>query len=247
MGRKPKTKAKYEEIEAPEEDVFIKFKQVKLTSKQKQLVELINNNKVVIATGPAGTAKTFCAAYAALKLFVKDEEIHKIIITKPTEIVGDTALGFTPGTLEEKLAVYMENFADVFEDIVENGVIHQMVAAKELQYKAPQFVRGRTLKNAIVIVDEFQSFDIHQLMAIATRLGKDNTRFIFCGDIKQNDINRKYVALNLFKEILHDLPGTAQFEFTKEDNMRDPLVQMIVERFEQMEAAGKITPNKKNA
>jgi phosphate starvation-inducible protein PhoH len=84
-------------------------------------------------------------------------------------------------------------------------------------------------------------------MAIATRMGKDNTKFIFCGDIKQNDINKKYVALNLFKEIVNGLPKTDQFEFTKEDNMRDPLVQALVERFEQMEQEGKITPNKKNA
>lgn len=243
MGRK---KPKYVETEETQ-DSFIEFKQVKLTTKQKQLVDLINKYKIVIATGPAGTSKTFCAAYAALKLYATTDEYQRIIITKPTEIVGDTALGYTPGTLDEKLSIYMENFNDVFEDIVEHNVISQMVTARELQYKAPQFVRGRTMKNSIVIVDEFQSFDIHQLMALVTRMGKSNCKFIFCGDIRQNDINKKYVALNLFKEILNELPGTVQFEFTKEDNMRDPLVQMIVERYEQMEREGKITPNKKNA
>lgn len=228
---------------------FIEFKEdVKLTPKQKELVKLIVENKITLITGPAGTAKTFCAAYAACKLMDKyPNDYRRIIITKPTEIVGDTALGFTPGSLEEKLMIYMENFQDVFEDILEDQSYRQMVSAKEIVYKAPQFVRGRTLKNSIVIVDEFQSFDIHQLMAIATRMGKDDTKFIFCGDIKQNDINKKYVALNLFKLILKDLPRTTQFEFEKEDNMRDPLVQQIVERFEQMEAAGLITPNKKNA
>lgn len=248
MGHKPKPKPRYQEMEDTQDEPFIKFrKDIKLTPKQKILVELINNNKIIVATGPAGTSKTFSAAYAALKLFADEHEVHRIIITKPTEIVGDTALGYTPGTLDEKLAVYMENFNDVFEDILEPGILQGMVMGKEIIYKAPQFVRGRTFKNSIVIVDEFQSFDIHQLMALVTRIGKSNTKIIFCGDIKQNDISRKYVAVNLFKEILLGLPGTAQFEFTKEDNMRDPLVQMIVERYEQMETEGKITPNKKNA
>lgn len=246
MGRKKVAKYIEEEI-AQTSNPFIEFKKVKLTPKQKQLVELINKNKVVIATGPAGTSKTFCAAYAALKLFSETDDYHKILITKPTEIVGDTALGYTPGTLEEKLSVYMENFNDVFEDIVEPSVITQMVTARELQYKAPQFVRGRTLKNAIVIVDEFQSFDIQQLMAIITRIGRQNCKFIFCGDIKQNDIHRKYVAVNLFKEILKDVPGTAQFEFSDEDNMRDPMVTQILKNYEQLEREGKITPNRKNA
>ncbi len=244
MSRRKTPKYVEEELT---QDSFVEFKKIKLTEKQKLLIDLINKNKIVVATGPAGTSKTFCAAYAALKLFATTEEYQRIIITKPTEIVGDTGLGYTPGTLEEKLAIYTENFNDVFEDMVEPGVIAQMITSKDLQYKAPQFVRGRTIKNSVVIIDEFQSFDIHQLMAIVTRIGKVNTKFIFCGDIKQNDISRKYVAVNIFKELLSELPGVALFEFTKEDNMRDPLVQLIVEKFDKMEAEGKITPNKKNA
>lgn len=246
MGRKRAT-PKYQEEEAPQEEVFIKFKQVKLTAKQKQVVDLINKNKITIITGPAGTAKTFCAAYAALKLFEKEDDVHRIVITKPTEIVGDTALGYTPGTLEEKLAIYTENFNDVFEDILEHGILNGMIIGKEIQYKAPQFVRGRTMKNSVVIVDEFQSFDIHQLRALVTRMGRSNCKFVFCGDIKQNDIARKYVAVNLFKEVMEGLPNVALFEFDKTDNMRDELVSMIEERFEKLETDGRLTPNRKNA
>lgn len=245
MGRKRAT-PKYQEQEIEQPEVFIKFKTVKLTPKQKQLVDLINKNKIVVVTGPAGTAKTFCAAYAALKLFEKEDDVYRVIITKPTEIVGDTALGFTPGTLEEKLAIYTENFNDVFEDILEPGILQGMIVGKEIQYKAPQFVRGRTMKNAVVIVDEFQSFDIQQLRALVTRMGRSNCKFIFCGDIKQNDIARKYVAVNLFKEVMSGLPNVALFEFDKSDNMRDELVSMIEERFEKLEAEGRLTPNKKN-
>ena len=240
---KGKRTPKYIEDEV---DGFIDFKDVKLTPKQKQLEELIYKNKIIVATGPPGTSKTFCAAYAALKLFSKGNDYNKIIITKPTEIIGTTALGFTPGSLEEKLAVYMENFNDVFEDIIEYSTLNQMITAKDIQFKAPQFVRGRTFKNAIVIVDEFQSFDIHALRSLVTRIGKAHTKIIFVGDIKQNDIAKRYVAVNIFKEVLAGLPGVALFEFDKSDNMRDPLVSMIEERFDKLEIEGKLTPTKKN-
>lgn len=231
-----------------ENEALIQFKEdLKLTSKQKELIKMINQNKITVVTGPAGTAKTFCAAYAALKLMDKDyDNYQKIVITKPTEIVGDTALGFTPGTLEEKLGVYMENFQDVFEDIIEPQTLKQLVTSQEIQYKGSQFVRGRTLKNSIVIVDEFQSFDIKTLMAIVTRIGRNNCKMIFCGDIKQNDINRKYVAVNLFKQILEGIPDIGMFEFSKEDNMRSPIVTSILDNYDRLEAEGLITPNKKN-
>lgn len=244
MARGTKKTPKYE---LEEQDSFVEFKEgVKLTPKQKKLEELIYKNKIIVATGPAGTSKTFCAAYAALKLFSVGNDYNKIIIVKPTEIVGSTALGYTPGSVDEKLGVYMDNFYDVFEDIVEPRIIQGMVMAKELQFKAHQFVRGRTIKNTVVIIDEFQNFEIDVLRALVTRIGKDHCKLVFCGDIKQNDIARKYVAVNVFKDILAGLPGVAFFEFDKSDNMRDPLVSMIEERFENFEAEGKLTPTKKN-
>ena len=247
MSKRTPKYQKEEEIEIDNDHLISFRKDTKLTPKQKEAVSLIFANDITVLTGPAGTAKTFCAAYAATKLFSKDEQYHKIIITKPTEIVSDAELGFTPGSLEEKLGVYMENFQDVFEDIVDGDSLKMMVTAKEIIYKGAQFVRGRTLKNAIIIVDEFQSFDIKTLMALATRLGKSGAKMIFCGDIKQNDIHKKYVAVDIFKEIMTDLPGVALFEFDESDNMRHPLVQMMVRKFEELEAAGRIPQNKKNA
>lgn len=235
-------------IEEEDNDHLITFnKDLKLTPKQKEAVKLIYNNDITILTGPAGTAKTFCAAYAALKLFSKEDQYHKIIITKPTEIVGDADLGFTPGSLEEKLAIYMENFNDVFEDIISGDSLKQLVTAKEVVYKSVNFVRGRTIKNSIVIVDEFQNFNIKQLMALATRMGRLGAKMIFCGDVKQNDINKKYVAVEIFKEIMDGLPAVAQFEFEDEDNMRSPLVQLMVKKYEELEAIGRIPRNQRGA
>ena len=248
--KKPKVKRtpKYREVlELKEpEDNFITFKEVKLTPKQKIVYDLIVNNKIISITGVQGTSKTFIAAYAALKLFNSDPNVNKVMIVKPTEIVGSTALGYTPGTVEEKLAVYLENFNDVFEDIVDERTITQMVSAKELQFKAAQFVRGRTIKNTILIIDEFQNFELNTLVAILTRLGK-HSKIILCGDIKQNDIAKQYVAVNVIKELLTDHPGIVQFEFDKSDNMRDPLVIRLVDKLEKMEAEGKLTPNRKGA
>ncbi len=244
MARGQKKTPKYLEDES---DDFIEFKDVKLTARQKKLEQLIYDNAIVVATGPPGTSKTFCAAYAALKLFSKSNDYNRIVITKPTEIIGPTALGFTPGSLDEKLGVYMENFNDVFEDIIEERTIKQMVEAKEIQFKAPQFVRGRTFKKQIVIVDEFQSFDVSQLRALVTRLGKLNCKIIFCGDVKQNDIARKYVAVGVLKKVLAGLPDVGIFEFDKSDvQFRHPLVTMIEDRFDALEAAGELTPTKKN-
>ncbi|TXH08757.1 MAG: hypothetical protein E6R03_17745 [Hyphomicrobiaceae bacterium] len=218
-----------------------------MTPKQQKLEQMIYDNKIIIATGPPGTSKTFTAAYAALKLLSKSDDYFRIVLAKPTEIIGSTALGHTPGSLEEKISVYTDHFYDVFEDIIDTRTFEQLISAKNVQFKVAQFMRGRTFKNAIVIVDEFQSLDIDALRALVTRVGKDNCKIIFTGDVKQADIAKKYVAVDVFKAILTGLPQVAQFEFDLSDNMRDPLVSMIEERFERAEAEGKLTPTKKNS
>lgn len=229
-----------------EEDSFIQLKDVTLTSKQKELTELIYNNKIIIATGPPGTSKTFCAAYAGLKLFSKGSEYNRIVLVKPTETVGNS-LGYTPGSLDEKIGVFTENFYDVFEDIVDLKIIDQMIQAKELQFKIAQYVRGRTINKSVVIIDEFQNLDVHQLRSLVTRLGKISCKMIFCGDIKQSDISSKYVAVNVLKEVIDGLPETSVFEFTHEDvQFRDPLVTLIEKRFDKIESEGRLTPTKKN-
>ena len=242
MARKNKPKYQEDLIEQVEEP-FIKFQKVKLTPKQKIVQELINNNKITVLTGVAGTSKSFIAVYSALKLL--GDDYHRIIITKALETVGESQ-GWLPGTIEDKMQPFMDSFEDIYEDILEPGVSQQMISSKEIQYKASQYIRGRTLKKSIVIVDEFQSVELPILIALVTRMGKNNCKFIFCGDIKQNDIDKKYVAVNIFKQILYELPGVALFQFAPEDNMRDPLVQMIVQRYEQLESEGLLTPNRKN-
>jgi phosphate starvation-inducible PhoH-like protein len=232
-----------------EKDKFVKlqklqFKDIKLTDKQKTVLKLIQTNKIAVISGAPGTSKTFIACYAALQLF-KDGKYDKIIITKPTEVVGGTELGHLPGTLEDKLSVYIESFIDCFSDIIEGKELKELIDLKQIEYKPVQFVRGRTFKNKIVIIDEIQNFDLKSLMALITRFGT-GSKFILCGDENQNDISFKYVAINLFKEILHGIEGVGMFEFEKSDIMRDPILIEITDRYEQMKLEGKLTPNKRN-
>lgn len=258
MGRKPSINSRKRSRQADDEmdnfeesggykkiENFIKFKKIKLSDKQHELFNLIKNSKITIATGPPGTAKSFCACYAALKLYEK-KFCDKIIITKPTEIVGGSNLGFLPGTLDEKLFVYMDSFVSVCSDIIDQPFLGQMISSKEIEYKPVQFMRGATFKNCVVIVDEFQSFDIKELMAIITRFGNINCKMIFIGDINQNDIDKKYVAVNIFKEILDGIEGISMFEFDRSDIVRDPILIEITDRYDKMKSDGRLTQNRKN-
>ncbi len=223
----------------------LKFKKVKLSEKQNQLFNLIKQSKICVAVGPPGTAKSFTALYAALKLY-NDEFCEKIIITKPTEIVGASQLGFLKGDLNEKLGPYMDSFVSVCEDILDKECLSQMLVNNNIIYKPVQFMRGATFKNTVVIIDEFQSFDIKELMAIVTRFGNIKCKMVFIGDINQNDIDKRYVAVNVFKEILKGIDGISMFEFDRTDIVRDPILIEICDRYDKIKDEGKLTLNRKN-
>jgi phosphate starvation-inducible PhoH-like protein len=223
----------------------LKFKKIKLSDKQVELFNLIKDNKIVVATGPAGTSKSFCACYASLKLY-ESGFCDKIIITKPTEIVGASSLGHLPGTLEEKISVYMDSFISVCSDVIESSSLQELILTKEIEYKPVQFMRGATFKNCVVIIDEFQSFDIKELMAIVTRFGQPNCKMVFIGDVNQSDIDKKYVAVNIFKEILNGISSISTFEFDRKDIVRDPILIEITDKYEKMKEEGKLTSNRKN-
>lgn len=246
--RKPKYLEESENLDNYNENVYsgmLTFKKVKLSSKQEELNNVIKENKIIVVTGPAGTSKTFTACYTALQLY-KENFCDKIILCKPTEIVGDTGLGYLKGTLKEKIEVYEESFISNFAEIIEGKDLKMLRDNLTIEFKPVQFIRGATFKNSVVIIDEFQSFDIKELMAIVTRLGNKNCKMIFAGDINQSDINRKYVALEYFKEILDGLPEVKTFEFERKDIIRDPLLIEIVDRYEKMKNEGRIPQTKGN-
>ena len=228
-----------------QEFITIKKLDFELTKKQKELLKILNENKIITITGPPGTSKTFIACYSALQKLISGK-CKNIILSKPTEILSGTReLGALPGTLDEKISVYAESFFDVFDEILLKKDFKHLWSEKIIEFKPAQFLRGRTLRDVTIIIDEFQNFDIKALKSIVTRLGR-NSSIIFMGDTRQNDINKKYVAVDIFNEIIKPIKYCATFKFDRNDIVREQILIDIVDRFEKFENEGKLPDTIKN-
>ena len=249
MGSKKRPDKKIPRYELEEVDSlrngineFIKIKKLafELTKKQKDLIKILHNNKIVTITGPPGTSKTFLACYVAIQSYIEGK-CKKIVLSKPTEILSGTKdPGALPGTLDEKMAVYAESFFDAFDEILDKKDFKHLWNDKIIEFKPAQFLRGRTIKDSFIIIDEFQNFDIKALKSIVTRLGRNST-MVFMGDTKQNDINKKYVAVDVFNDIIKPIKGCSTFKFERSDIVREQILIDIVDRFEKFEEEGKFT------
>ena len=210
-----------------------------LTNKQKTVLSVLDKNKIITITGPPGTSKTFIACYSATQALLAGK-CKKIILSKPTEVLSGTRdPGALPGTLEEKMAVYAESFTDSFQEFLSPKDFKHLWDEKLIEFKPAQFLRGRSLKDSFIIVDEFQNFDIKALKSIVTRLGR-NSKIVFMGDTRQNDINKKYVAVEAFTEIISTIKGCSNFKFERDDIVREQILIDIIDRFEQFEDEGKM-------
>lgn len=210
-----------------------------LTKKQVELIKVLNKNKIITVTGPPGTSKTFIACYAATQALLAGK-CKKIILSKPTEVLSGTRdPGALPGTLDEKMAVFAESFIDSFEEFLTPKDFKHLWDEKLIEFKPAQFLRGRSLKDSYILIDEFQNFDIKALKSIVTRLGR-NSKIVFMGDTRQNDINKKYVAVDTFNEIISTIEGCDKFKFEREDIVREQILIDIIDRFEKFEDEGKM-------
>lgn len=211
-----------------------------LTNKQKHLLRLLKKNKITTVTGPPGTSKTFISCYSAVQELLKGK-YDKIILSKPTEVLSGTRdPGALPGTLDEKMAVYAESFFDAFLEFMEPKDFKSLWDSKVIEFKPAQFLRGRSIKNAFIIIDEFQNFDSKALKSIITRKGR-NSSIVFMGDTRQNDIRKKHVAVEVFKKLIGEMgedSGCMNFEFEREDIVRDPLLIKIMDKWEEYEDKG---------
>jgi len=216
---------------------FVKIKELdfELTNKQKHLVRILKSNSIITVTGPPGTSKTFISCYAAIQEFLKGK-YDKIILCKPTEVLSGTKdPGALPGTLDEKMSVYAESFFDAFDEFLEAKDFKQLWDSKVIEFKPAQFLRGRSIKNAFIIIDEFQNFDSKALKSIVTRKGRNST-IVFMGDTRQNDINKKHVAVDVFNQLINEMgEGCAAFKFEREDIVRDPLLIKLMDLWEKYE------------
>ncbi len=206
------------------------------TRNQKKLVESSEINDIVFAIGPAGTGKTYTAVALAV-LALKNRLIKKIILTRPAVEAGES-LGFLPGDLKDKIDPYLRPLYDALDDMLPAEKLNQFVENRVIEIAPLAFMRGRTLDNAFVILDEAQNCTSTQLKMFLTRLGP-NAKCIVTGDLSQIDLPRHqksglYTALDLLKEI----DGIGYIFLTAEDVVRHRLVKEIILRYENHRSIG---------
>lgn len=196
---------------------------------QLQMVTSFNNGLNLAAVGSAGTGKSFIASYLALKaLFAK--EISKIVVVRSAVPTRD--MGFLPGTIQEKSEVYSIPYKQIFNDLCCNGTAWDILVKKGyVEFITTSFVRGITIDNAVVILDESQSMTFHELDSVVTRAGF-NTRMIICGDTKQNDLQnpkREKSGLDDFLKVVQEMPTYFDvIRFGRHDICRSDLVRQWI-------------------
>ncbi len=201
-----------------------------ITPNQKRLVESAQKNDMVFVVGPAGTGKTYTAVALAVKA-LKNKQIRRIILTRPAVEAGEN-LGFLPGDLRDKLDPYLQPLYDALWDMIPMQKLVNMMEDKIIEIAPLAFMRGRTLDNAYVILDEAQNATSSQLKMFLTRMGK-NAKFFITGDITQIDLPKNQQSgLILADKILKDVKGIDFIYMDNKDVVRHHLVTQIINRYE---------------
>ncbi len=210
------------------------------TPNQQLLVKTFTENDLTFALGPAGTGKTYLAVAMAVRA-LKNREVRKIILSRPAVEAGEK-LGFLPGDMKDKIDPYLQPLYDALEDMIPNAKLKEYMETKVIQIAPLAFMRGRTLNDAIVVLDEAQNTTTHQIKMFLTRLGM-GSKMIVTGDVTQIDLPRT-TASGLIQalKILRNVKGIGRVEFEKKDIVRHHLVQRIVEAYERHDEEERATP-----
>lgn len=197
---------------------------------QKLYLQAILKAPVVFGIGPAGTGKTYLAVAAAISALLKNQ-VQRVILARPAVEAGET-LGFLPGDLREKILPYLRPLYDAMHDMLDREDVGKLMERGAIEIAPLAYMRGRTLSNAFVILDEAQNTTPEQMMMFLTRLG-DDSRMVITGDITQIDLPRsRQSGLVQAKSILAGIPGIEFHHFTSSDVVRHPLVLKIIEAYE---------------
>lgn len=200
------------------------------TANQKKLVEAFGENDLVFAIGPAGSGKTYTAIALAVRA-LKTKQVRKIILSRPAVEAGEK-LGFLPGDMKEKIDPYLQPLYDALEDMLPPLKLKEYIENKVIQIAPLAFMRGRTLNDAVIILDEAQNTTKPQIKMFLTRLGL-NGKMIVTGDITQIDLpTSQQSGLIHSMNLLKSIKGISTVEFNKKDIVRHKLVQRIVEAYE---------------
>lgn len=200
------------------------------TPNQQVFIELFEKNDMVFAIGPAGSGKTYTAIALAVKA-LKNKEVKKIILSRPAVEAGEK-LGFLPGDMKDKIDPYLQPLYDALEDMIPATKLKDYIDNKTIQIAPLAFMRGRTLNDAVIILDEAQNTTVHQIKMFMTRLGI-GAKMIITGDITQIDLHPSQESgLKHALRILKGVNGIGNITFDKSDIVRHRLVQKIVEAYE---------------
>lgn len=217
------------------------------TANQRRLVDLFEKNDLLFAVGPAGSGKTYTAIALAVRA-LKEKQVRRVILTRPAVEAGEK-LGFLPGDMKEKLDPYLQPLYDALNDMIPAAKLSKYMEEGTVQIAPLAYMRGRTLDNAFVILDEAQNTTLSQIKMFLTRMGR-NAKFIVTGDVTQIDLPKAGDSgLMRAMKMLGSIQGIASVEFDKGDIVRHPLVKHIVEAFEKratMEDALKNRETKNN-
>lgn len=212
------------------------------TENQKLLVDTFHENDMVFAIGPAGTGKTFIAIALAVKA-LKNKEIRKIILSRPAVEAGEK-LGFLPGEMKDKLDPYLQPLYDALQDMIPAAKLKEYMESNVIQIAPLAFMRGRTLNDAVIILDEAQNTTTHQIKMFLTRLGM-NAKMIITGDVTQIDLPSSTTSgLVQAMQILKGVKGIGKIEFDKKDIVRHKLVQRIVDAYDKFDHKRKVEKEK---
>ncbi|MCK0124643.1 PhoH family protein [Gelidibacter sp. F2691] len=204
------------------------------TVNQRKLVESMRKHDMVFAIGPAGTGKTYTGVALAVKA-LKNKEVKRIILTRPAVEAGEN-LGFLPGDLKEKLDPYMQPLYDALRDMIPAEKLAQFIENGTIQIAPLAFMRGRTLDNAFVILDEGQNTTHNQMKMFLTRMGK-NAKFLLTGDPGQIDLPRRTTSgLKEALLILKDVEGVGIVFLDETDVIRHKLVRKIIEAYKTIDS-----------
>ncbi|MCH4179230.1 MAG: PhoH family protein [Megasphaera sp.] len=200
------------------------------TAGQKRYVDSIRKNLVTFGIGPAGTGKTYLAV-ALAAFYLKNREIERIILTRPAVEAGEK-LGFLPGDLQEKIDPYLRPLYDALADMFGYDQFQKMVARNIIEVAPLAYMRGRTLEESFIILDEAQNTTREQMKMFLTRMG-NHSRVVVNGDITQIDlVDRKMSGLMEAQRILENVPGIGMVRFTDEDVVRHDMVGRIIRAYE---------------
>jgi phosphate starvation-inducible protein PhoH and related proteins len=197
---------------------------------QRRLVDAVRDNDVVFAIGPAGTGKTYLAVVMAMD-YLKRNLVDRVILVRPAVEAGEQ-LGFLPGDLQEKINPYLRPLYDALADVLGPAKVAKLAETGVIEASSLAYMRGRTLSNAFVILDEAQNTTIGQMKMFLTRLGYQS-KAVITGDVTQIDlVDKDRSGLVRVQDVLQEIPGVAFVQLDSRDTQRHPLVRRIVDAFE---------------